>query len=434
MPNVKFNLRQRVKNEPTLIYLKFRYRPGSPLTWATRQKIRPKDWDFKKQRAKSSFKNPLLSDINAFLDKVEKTTLSIYTKAITHGENLRVAEFKQRLETAFFGQFQENQNSLLKFIPRYLEERKRRPGYKRGTDKVLFTWYNILKEYSEYKNKSIDYDQINWRWLEDFKNFLFVEKKESINYAAKGIEVIKQFVNEARRRGYTDNRIVTERGFSVQKIQTNKIVLYWDDLDKINNIDFSGIELYNGIGRDRLERVRDILIIGCYTGLRFNMIPKISKDLIKQGKGVKYIEVFTQKTDTKVAIPLLAPLERVLEKNDYRAPKMIHKEVNKTVKILCKLAGITEKVQWRESKGGKLNIRTREKWEVVTAHAFRRSFATNFYLLGFPESSLMKITGHSTGKQFHQYINVGDQLNAENFAKRYDQLKIEKPNFLKVAK
>ncbi len=58
-----------------------------------------------------------------------------------------------------------------------------------------------------------------------------------------------------------------------------------------------------------------------------------------------------------------------------------------------------------------------EKWEAVSTHTARRSFATNFYEMGIPAIQLMQITGHAIEKQFMGYINIDKKQNAKNIAK-----------------
>jgi hypothetical protein len=74
--------------------------------------------------------------------------------------------------------------------------------------------------------------------------------------------------------------------------------------------------------------------------------------------------------------------------NANRLPKTIsNQKFNDYVKDVCKAAGLTEK--------GRLSTDPRkELWEGVSAHTARRSFANNYYLMGFPTLDLIKITGH----------------------------------------
>jgi hypothetical protein len=53
----------------------------------------------------------------------------------------------------------------------------------------------------------------------------------------------------------------------------------------------------------------------------------------------------------------------------------------------------------------------RELWELVSSHTARRSFATNYYIDGFPTYDLMKIIGHKMEKSFRKYIR-GSKLDS----------------------
>ena len=56
------------------------------------------------------------------------------------------------------------------------------------------------------------------------------------------------------------------------------------------------------------------------------------------------------------------------------------------------------------------------KWQLVSTHTARRSFATNLYLSGFPAISIMKITGHRTEASFLKYIRITQRDTANQLA------------------
>ena len=80
------------------------------------------------------------------------------------------------------------------------------------------------------------------------------------------------------------------------------------------------------------------------------------------------------------------------------------------------MAGMDEEVVIKKSRGGVKRETTKKKWELITTHTARRSFATNFYEMGFDASALMQITGHSTEAQFKKYINIDKKRNAKRMA------------------
>ncbi len=64
-------------------------------------------------------------------------------------------------------------------------------------------------------------------------------------------------------------------------------------------------------GHPKLENVRDLFLIGCYTGLRYSDYSTIKPEYIKNG----YLEIIQAKTGSPVIIPLHDVILRILEKN-----------------------------------------------------------------------------------------------------------------------
>ena len=58
----------------------------------------------------------------------------------------------------------------------------------------------------------------------------------------------------------------------------------------------------------------------------------------------------------------------------------------------------------------------KDKWELVTTHTARRSFATNAYKSGIPSLKIMMITGHTTESSFLRYIKITGEENAISMA------------------
>jgi len=67
----------------------------------------------------------------------------------------------------------------------------------------------------------------------------------------------------------------------------------------------------------------------------------------------------------------------------------------------------------KRTKGGVERHKKFKKYELVTVHTARRSFATNLYVSDFPAVSIMKITGHLTEQAFLSYIRITPKENAE---------------------
>jgi integrase len=79
---------------------------------------------------------------------------------------------------------------------------------------------------------------------------------------------------------------------------------------------------------------------------------------------------------------------------------------NEYIKTVCRFCGIDELVQITRTVEGKRETAIYAKYELVSSHTARRSFATNAYKAGIPILAIMAITGHSTEKVFMKYVRV----------------------------
>ncbi len=161
---------------------------------------------------------------------------------------------------------------------------------------------------------------------------------------------------------------------------------------------------------ERLNNVRDWFIVGAYTGLRYSDLKRLSKEHIKGN----LIGIKTQKTGKEVVIPISKEVRETLNKHNNKLPRMMsNQKFNKYIKEVCKLAGIDEPISVEETKGKLKLHKTEPKYNLVSAHTARRSFATNAYLSGLPTINIMKMTGHRTEKSFLQYIKITEEENAK---------------------
>jgi len=400
VPPVRFNLKDGKDGKTeTLIYLVFRY-DKKRLKYSTGEKVLPSYWNHDRQRATYTKKHPEYVGLNARLNDLENLTVDIF-KEHDFGK-LELATFKQELNIRTGKETREEDKipTFEEFVETFLEERSGKVNSKRGTWKIFKTVFNHLKEYGKERGRPLDYKDFTFEFRHKFENWLYLPPREhSTNYAAKVFEITRQFLREAARRGYNDNKTFEQRGWTIPKAKVQNIVLSFQELETLYQLDLNK--------NPRLDRVRDLFLLGAYSGLRYSDFTRIKPQHIIREGGVEMIQIRTIKTDTEVVIPLMPELKNILVSNQ---------KMNDYLKELCELAEINEKISLKKSKAGKqidINI---EKWEAVSTHTARRSFATNFYEMGIPAINLMQITGHSTEKQFMGYINIDKKQNAINIA------------------
>jgi integrase len=154
------------------------------------------------------------------------------------------------------------------------------------------------------------------------------------------------------------------------------------------------------------------LLIGLCVGQRVSDLLNLSPDNLRKASSGLYIDILQQKTKKAVTVGVADQVVIKLLENEF--PKKVSQVAfNKQIKALCRMAGIEGLVS-----GFKNNPKTRRKeivnapkYEFVTSHIMRRSFASNYY--GKIETPLlMNITGHSKESTFLTYIGTHQNKDA----------------------
>ena len=105
---------------------------------------------------------------------------------------------------------------------------------------------------------------------------------------------------------------------------------------------------------------------------------------------------------------------------------------------MCKLAGIDTQIKGHKTAvititrkdefGASYELKTPRKapglypkYELITSHTCRRSFASNWYGK-LPNSAIMAATGHSKEEDFLRYIKVTPSDHADVMEKEFEKL------------
>jgi integrase len=185
--------------------------------------------------------------------------------------------------------------------------------------------------------------------------------------------------------------------------------LTFDEINKLENIKKKKLT-------DSLKNSRDWLVISCYTGQRISDFMRFTDEQIRIENGKNLIEFTQKKTGKIMTIPLHPKVLEILKKRKGKFPYPISdQKYNDQIKIVGRLAGLTEKVKGSkktetepDSKIYRKESGLFEKCELITSHIGRRSFATNFYG-NIPTTYLIYVTGHSTEAMFLNYIGKSNK-------------------------
>lgn len=415
-PVVHFRLKPEDQNGFAVIYLQFVYHKRR-LFFSFGQTIRPGDWNDKKQRVKN--KMTTTDDgkfaLNDLLDNLERICLKTYSEMMKEG--IPEPEVLKEAMKKFINKNHEIEEedtvakpTLFSLTERFIKGEIKFRG-RNKSESSLKNYHAVtkhLKEYQEYSKKRLDFEDIDLNFFYAYTSFL--EKKGlGVNTIAKDISIIKVFMGEAIDLGYTNNMIFRHKKFSYSEKETEQIYLTEAELDKIYKA-----EIHN----KKLDRVRDLFLVGAWTGLRYSDFSNIRPEHIVKMDDDYCIKMMTKKTGELVIIPCNPVILDIF--NKYKAtgnllPRAIsNQNFNDYIKEVCKLASLTET--------GRLSTRPKEPLaELVSSHTARRSFATNHYLQGFPTIDLMKITGHKSERSFLKYIRVSKLDTARRFNEHIKQ-------------
>lgn len=397
-PNLKTN---NDKDRPTLIFLFWSF-DGQRIKYSTGERIKPSEWNSNPtvQRVKKTVTGS--KDINGYLDDLDAQIKSYYRKGVTNKENVTPDYLRQKLDA--FKNGEGEKETLFNFIENYIKSVivLRTPS----TIQVYNNAFNHLKTYKEYKRKNIDFETINLDFYNDFTDYLIKQKNFSTNTVGKIIKTLKTFLNEATERGLNTNLDFKSKRFKVLNQDSETIYLTEKEIEILYNLDLTKNE--------KLDRVRDLFIVGCQTGLRFSDLSQLKTENINDG----FIKIRTQKTNEIVVVPLSNLVRNILEKYNGNLPNDIsNQKTNEYLKELGEKANFNQTIEITKNKGDVKTKSFKEKRDLITTHTARRSFATNLYLKGFPTISIMKITGHRTEKAFMKYLKITQEQNAELLAK-----------------
>lgn len=212
--------------------------------------------------------------------------------------------------------------------------------------------------------------------------------RNSINNHHKRLKTI---LIDAYRKEYI-NRNPYEN-FKIRNEKTNREYLSELELSQIRDFDFEN--------QPKLDRVRDIFIFSCYTGLRFSDAQSLNqKNISKDENGTYWIAFKQAKTNLNVKIPILEPAldiynkyAHIREVNGKVLPKISNQRFNSYIKDVINKIGIDKS---------------------ISHHIARHTFATTVTLSNnVPITVVSNLLGHTSLKTTQIYAKITDKSKAE---------------------
>jgi len=426
--STKFYLRNPSAESETSITVRARWKDNT-LVYSTGKKVTPSDWNPKTSRVRKSVSN--YSTLNSYLEReiiLIRDGLVDFEK--NYGKSPDAKQFKKyladyRVEVSpkDVSALEEPKYTFYSLIDLLIEQHTKRlknegKELKHGTYcTTLKQTSNVLKQYQSDQAYKIDFDSIDLDFYYGFVEWCYTVKGYSVNNTGKHVKTVKRIMNEANELELTDNLKHKSKKFIIPKEKVYNVYLNEIELDELFRLDLSN--------QSHLSKARDLFLVGCWTGLRISDVKRVKEQNIISKD---YIKIRTQKTEKEVEIPLNGNLKATLENYNYRLPSMPDQNLNDYIKIVCLKAGIVEPQTYEVQKNRKKVLVTKPKFEMVSSHTARRSFATNRYEEGLDVITIMAITGHTTQTSFMTYIKT----QPKTFRKKLSEHYIKQGKHLKV--
>lgn len=402
---VRFNLKVNGKDseKPAQIFMIFNF-DGERLRYYTGERIHKKYWNISKQRAKSQYNDS--SGLNNTLDSIAEHTVKEYRDARILEKKISVEYLKGKLDNR---NNKHGSNSFFDTIDHYVEISKN--DYTPKTIKNYNTVINHLKAFSSKKNYAIEFNSIDLKFEERFKDYLLKDVKLTNNSLAKYLKTVKRFMNYTFGLGLHTNTEYLK--FKVKTYEPEIIFIPWDVLMKLYNLKVS-IKTY--------DLVRDVFCFESFTGLRYSDIQNLKKDDLKDG----YIHVITKKKTEPTTIPVTKYTKEIIDKyseypGKYLLPTYSNQRMNKYLKDLGAFAKINEKILIVKFRGAE-RLETRVPLhEILTTHVGRKTFITNSLEKGMPLPVIMDITTHTDQRSFKRYLKITDEFKKREMEKVFGQ-------------
>ncbi|MFI3164593.1 MAG: site-specific integrase [Rikenellaceae bacterium] len=388
----------------TPVYVRYNYDRTKRTMIATGYSIKPEHWDEKRACVKKV--SPQAELINDTLTKITSKIGNILTYAKEQDLDPTIEFILMEIEKEREFEQRSNRVDLFETLEVYIEERT--PKVSNDQVKDYKSLRKHLTAFKEYSSQPLTFRNINLKFYNEFMDYLSykaVKRDGTVglltNSSGKIIKLLKGFVNHQIKKGIIPH--IDLKNFKVIEEETDAVYLSDKELAVVYNLDLSSDK--------ELEEIRDLFIVGCFTGLRYSDLSEIKSENIDIANG--YINIKQRKVHRAVVIPMIDYVPEILEKYNYSLPKISRYKFNERLKELGKMAGFNQPIEIVRKKGVKRIAEVSKKWELISSHTCRRSFCTNMYLSGFPAEELMKISGHNSPAAFLRYIKIGNQQSAD---------------------
>jgi integrase len=250
-------------------------------------------------------------------------------------------------------------------------------------DSTFFEKFEIYLSHLKIVEKSKDNDEA--------KTKLFADST-----ILKNLQTLRVYLNSQRDKGLPIN--LTYKKFKIKSKPLPALITLEPDEFRL---------LLKKLENERLEKVRQLFVLQCSTGLRYSDVVKIRKNHVRSN----VIYMNSTKTRQKLQIPLNDNSNEILTGCNFDASRISisNQKYNDYIKELCDHIGINQPIMRISYRGNKEIQEPLKKSEIMSSHHGRRFFITQNLINGVRPEVIMSMTGHVDFRSFKKYIAITDQ-------------------------
>lgn len=310
-------------------------------------------------------------------------------------------------------------DSLIGFIDQFVKDCEsgvrlspKRQKLKQSSISSYKTTQRLLDKFQRHVKLTLTLKDFSQADIDKFSDFLIVDEELAMNTHAKSMMDLLQIIKYAVKQKRMPAAKMVELEFDTRREETDSIYLTEEQILEMLEIKDFDEPVH--------EVVRDVFVLGCFTGMRFSDYSSIDTTAIRNNR----LEFVQKKTGGKVTLPIHPVVNTILKKyNNVLPPVPENNEFNRIIKLVGeKLPSLhvpfTKQVTYKRELTEFVGL----KYTYLQTHTARRSFCSNEYLKGTDPLIIMSISGHKSHKSFMRYIKVsGDQ-----FADRLEKIWAER--------
>jgi site-specific recombinase XerD len=360
---------------------------GKEVRFGMKKDINPKYWDVK--AGKAIGRTNEAAEINALVDTVKSGIYKIY-RDLQERESCVSAE---KIKNVFLG-IDIKHEYLLAVFDEHNREKKSLSD-KNVISESTCDKYRITRDHlaeflrKEYNLSDISLKDINHRFITGFERFLLTERECARNTTAKYMQFFKHIIIVALKNEWIYRNPFSEYTITIDPVDRG--YLAQEEIEILMRQKFE---------TKRLERLRDVFVFCCFTGLSYIDVKNLTEEHIRTSfDGNLWIMGKRGKTDTGYRVPLLEIPKMILNrykgsmKNGRLLPVINNQNSNSYLKEIGKLCGIKKN---------------------LTFHLSRHTFATLTLSKGVSIESVSKMLGHTNIETTQIYARItSDKISNE---------------------